>query len=100
MAYGRDRPGGPCRLFRAPFLIRSPTLRVFWRVCSDVACPPSGSLTAAGVSLARALAQRRVRGLLARNPGLPETALEDSVDPLVDLANSLHYSVSSLGDPP
>ena len=50
----------------------------------------SGFLTAAGVSLARALAQRRVRGLLARNPGLPETALEDSVDPLVDLANSLH----------
>ena len=31
--------------------------------------------------------------------GSLETALEDSVDPFVDPVNSLHYSVSFLGDP-
>ena len=35
----------------------------------------------------------------AAHPGLPETALEDSVHPLEDPVHSLHYSVSSLGGP-
>ena len=61
---------------------------------------PAWFPSAAGDSLARAPVRRRGPGLSACSPGFFETVLEDPVDSPVGSVNSLHYSVSSPGDPP
>ena len=56
--------------------------------------------SAAGDPFARAPVRRRGSGLPACCPGLFETVLEDLLDSPVGSVNSVHFSVSSSGDPP